>query len=141
MKVIDFIFCDDVRREIGNKITLVGVYNEKLTITPQEKSIEWPLNFNLGVYARFLIEPTDPEFDSFQFTFTHNSEPIVKIKGSIISEINREVPMTIEFKTTFHLKGTGQIHTEALFLKENKAVIKIAPNQSFQIVELTPHKS
>jgi len=40
MKVLDLIFCDDVRYEIGNKLTMCGVYQQKIFVAP---NTTWPL--------------------------------------------------------------------------------------------------
>lgn len=42
MKVLDLIFCDDVRNEIGNKLSLCGIYQQKIYVAP---NASWPILF------------------------------------------------------------------------------------------------
>ena len=37
MKIVDFIVCDDIRREIGGKNTIIGVYDELNIRIPEGK--------------------------------------------------------------------------------------------------------
>ena len=41
MKLVDLIFCDDIRCEIGFKYTLCGVYQQKVFIP---ENTQWPVN-------------------------------------------------------------------------------------------------
>lgn len=58
MKVLQFIVCDDIRHEIGNKHTLVGIYSENITFAvQQDKRGEWPKTIKLAFYV--LLEVSD----------------------------------------------------------------------------------
>ena len=57
MKLKDFIVCDDIRAEINNKFSLMGIYNDALNLTVQEKLADnWPKIVHLGFYIRLDIE-------------------------------------------------------------------------------------
>ena len=57
MKLKDFIICDDIRTEIGNKISLMGIYNDAFNFTVPEKLADnWPKMVHLGFFIRLGIE-------------------------------------------------------------------------------------
>lgn len=57
MKLINFIICDDIRTEINNKFSLIGVYSDTFNFLVPEKSAEkWPKIVHLGFYIRLGIE-------------------------------------------------------------------------------------
>jgi hypothetical protein len=57
MKLKDFIICDDIRLEIHNKFSLIGVYNDVLKFSVPEKLADnWPKGVHLGFFIRLDIE-------------------------------------------------------------------------------------
>ena len=57
MKLKDFIICDDIRTEINNKFSLIGVYNDALNFSAPKESIDkWPKVVHLGFFIRFDLE-------------------------------------------------------------------------------------
>src|SRR5215472_6476318 len=58
------IFCDDIRSEIGNKISLIGIYTNSIII-PAE--VQFPVTLaKLGI-AIFWYEPVDDYSDEITF--------------------------------------------------------------------------
>ncbi|MFO7748544.1 MAG: hypothetical protein R6V54_00475 [Desulfobacteraceae bacterium] len=57
MKVLNFLFCDDIRPEIGNKFSLMGLYNEAINfnVSPDQKN-QWPKSTRIGIYAQLKFE-------------------------------------------------------------------------------------
>ncbi len=60
MKFSDIIVCDDIRREIGNKRTLVGVYSNQLIFYTDPEQPNWPTPKQLGIYFNIILEDGDP---------------------------------------------------------------------------------
>ena len=57
MKLKDFIICDDIRTEINNKLSLMGIYNDALNFSVPEKLVDkWPKVIHLGFFIRFDLE-------------------------------------------------------------------------------------
>lgn len=84
MKLIDALFCDDIRHEASNKVSLMGLYNDRIVIhldNPAE--IKWPLPINLSTLLRFSIEETEKLPIQFEFEYLLNEKAIVKIEGSV----------------------------------------------------------
>ena len=57
MKLIDFIICDDIRTEINNKVSLIGVYNDVINfIVPEGSANTWPKGLRLGLFIRLDMD-------------------------------------------------------------------------------------
>ena len=57
MKLKDFIICDDIRAEMNNKFSLMGVYNDALNfLVPENLVDKWPKMIHLGFFIRLDIE-------------------------------------------------------------------------------------
>lgn len=58
---IFILFCEDVRDELGNKISLMGVLGPKLILLSSEPTLK---SFTIGALCRFFSpEPVDVEFE------------------------------------------------------------------------------
>lgn len=58
MKLVDFIVCDDIRDELHNKVTLVGIYNDRININTADRTKLMLPAFMpcLAVYCRIDLE-------------------------------------------------------------------------------------
>lgn len=91
MQLTEVIFCDDVRFELGNKLSLMGVYDDKVKIASWNQATEdGPRLFTVWLYSRFMTDITDmlPEQLELQ------------------CEITGEVPMKIV--KPVHLRAPGR---------------------------------
>jgi hypothetical protein len=62
MKILDFVMCDDIRQEVGNKRTLVGVYDAiQINDVAPDK-----LDKAMGPYRIAFYFRIDPEGESFE---------------------------------------------------------------------------
>jgi len=85
MKLIDFIVCDDVRIEMGNKLSIMGVYNDTLTLaSPSGSDLPWPLALRLGIYSRFILSGNDQAPDHFRLTIRHETNEIAGGEGILM---------------------------------------------------------
>ena len=57
MKLLNFIICDDIRNELGNKHSLMGVYDDSIEfqVTPDNQNT-WPKSLKVGIYAKVKTE-------------------------------------------------------------------------------------
>lgn len=83
MKLHDVIFCDDIRNEVNNKLSLMGVYNDIIIFHVDEKQVKWPMPFKLGIVLRFDIIHTDEYPERFEFEYFMNNKNITNISGTI----------------------------------------------------------
>lgn len=123
MKITDFIICDDVRQEIGNKFTLVGVYDTDVRIqTPSPESLTWPLPVNLAIYSRLQLEPKDEGLDTFEMVITQDEKELARLQGKInIQHRDRAFPISARMPG-FPLPGPGLIKFHLRFTYQGKPI-------------------
>jgi len=94
MRLLDFIVADDVRREMGNKISVMGVFNESISLDMLPDAT-WPVLFRLGLYIRVLIDEADEIPDRFLLKIFHNEATIAEFGGNISLLSQEERPKLI----------------------------------------------
>jgi hypothetical protein len=104
MKFIDIIFCDDIRQELHNKLSLMGLYNDRMVLSVnKENEISWPQPINLSALLRFSLEDGNEAPNSFEFEYWLNKESILKING----ELNLIINGKSQFQFQLILSGIG----------------------------------
>ncbi len=84
MKLLDALFCDDIRHEASNKVSLMGLYNDRIVIhLDNSMEAKWPLPINLSTLLRFSIEENEKQPVRFEFEYILNEKTIVKIEGGV----------------------------------------------------------
>jgi hypothetical protein len=116
--LLDFIVCDDVRNEVGEKSTLVGVYGEIVRIAaPEGQALSWPiLMAKLGVFLR--TKPVQ-EFvpDRFALSFTHNGVQVGRFEGELkVADPGRPYTLAV-VASPFPLPGPGKLQFHLTFKK------------------------
>jgi hypothetical protein len=83
MHLNDFIIADDIRHELGNKISILGIYQDVITLNiPQDMDGAIPLR--LGFYIRLRLDSGDAEPTKFEMYLTFNSEELARFEGKIL---------------------------------------------------------
>ncbi len=83
MKFIDVLFCDDIRVEVNNKVSLMGLYNDRIVFYAHNQAkIEWPVNMDLAMLVRFSISEKEKHPIAFAFECFSNDKSVVKIEGN-----------------------------------------------------------
>ena len=140
MKIIDFIVCDDIRQEIGNKLTIVGIYNDRIKIEAKDPgAIKFPIPFRLGVFTRILVESTDECSDelSFNLDVKHNSELLFQADGNAKvvgrgddGSVIVAVPLLANIVP---IKGAGHLEFCLTIKAAGKELLKYSPEYDFEI--------
>lgn len=87
MKLRDIIFCDDIRNEINNKFSLMGIYADKIVFKFNSlESEKWPLPVKLCLLMRVQAEANDPLVDLFTFSFLLNGKKTDLLNGEVKME-------------------------------------------------------
>lgn len=82
MRLLEALFCDDVRFELNNKLSLMGLYADRIVFrAAPDKELKWPLPIRLATLLRFRLDPTDERPDSFDFEYFMNDKSIVQLSG------------------------------------------------------------
>ena len=77
MKLLDFIICDDIRNELGNKHSLMGIYDDSIEfqVTPDNQNT-WPKLLRIGIYAKVKTEDNEEVF-KFKIRMKYNEKETV----------------------------------------------------------------
>ncbi len=89
MRISDYIFCEDIRTEIGNKHSIMGVLNDALNFSGEEKDL-WPKQVNLAIFIR--IAEIKRYIENIEFSLE------VTLEGKKVAEINSSATIKAETK-------------------------------------------
>jgi hypothetical protein len=124
MKLINFIICDDIRQEVGNKLSLMGVYSDSINFqSVADKDGQWPRTKRIGLYV--LIETEEREqlkdIQSFEIEIDYNGE-VQKIGGSDVPPPNLKTQKGVAIQAIFErfkFKEPGTICFSIQFFNKN----------------------
>lgn len=116
MQLVDFIICDDIRFELKNKISIIGIYNEALNIEANNpEQIPWPLSVPVGIYMRFTYDEEDQlaQGSTIPFTFSatkksdQEEEVLARLTGQYTHNNPESHYICIPIRTSLQMKGPG----------------------------------
>lgn len=91
MKLLDILFCDDIRRELYNKFSLMGLYNDRLILNVNKQAkVAWPQPLNLCALLIFSFSTEDrkKQANRFEFEYLLNNESKLKMSNELNIVIN-----------------------------------------------------
>ena len=142
MKLLYNLFCDDIRQEVSGKVTLVGVYNDRMVFNPppNSKDVPWPITLKLGVYAKIFFDSEDKDIDSFELElFLDNKTRLQKIDGNIVKTAARQFLNIVSVNPVLQIPSAGEINLKITFKKNAEKVLEVSPEFPFRIV-VEPNK-
>ncbi len=84
MKIRDYIFCDDIRHETNNKMSLMGVYHDRILFRAnKDKALNFPIPIRLASFVRLDLEQGDQTPDKFKYELLLNGKSLVALEGQI----------------------------------------------------------
>lgn len=83
LKISSLLFADDVRNEEGKKLSLMGLYNEKIVFGSAGMPVKWPVSTRLATFIRVEMLATDAKPDAFKFELLLNGKVLVQVDGKI----------------------------------------------------------
>jgi len=141
LKIIDFIICEDIRHEIGNKETFIGVFPNYIIALSKESDFKKPIIIKLAFMFRFLFEDKDPRPDFFKMEFITNGKTYPKIDeqplkmASAVKLFNMLICIP-----NFPLISYGEIEIKTIFKKQNKIIKELKPDFNI-VIQAPPEKS
>lgn len=111
MRIASFIICDDIRQEVGNKLTLVGIYADTLAFHLPPESQRWPLVIpKLCFYVRLRLDPGESPPDAFELAFMRGDELSSKheVALHLREDCSRFVNISI-MSAPFVIRAPGEI--------------------------------
>lgn len=141
MKITNFIICDDIRMEAGNKHSLMGIYSDSIKFhTMPDQSDKWPKAIRLAIFAQIELEKKEKlnDFQSFKIKIDYNGE-IIEIAGEELpppdSKTQKGVLIQAIFEK-FKFNGPGEIKFIIQFYnKEKIKVSQVSPSIPLKVEE------
>lgn len=121
MKFLDAIFCDDIRQEINNKLSLMGLYNDRMVLNVNKQvEVTWPQPINLSTLLRFSFEKDEEQPDCFEFEYLLNKKSIIKINGELNNNTNDKNQFQLIINGTGIPLEPGELgFSISLYIREN----------------------
>jgi hypothetical protein len=137
MKILDYIFCDDIRFEIRSKYTLVGLYQDSINIeTDNPSSIDWPIGLRFGILLRLHTGtdlPTDKE-TNFRFELKYNGEQVGSSEGAIAINDSKSAAISIPMGPfTVVINEPGAFTFRIHFTRDGKEVVHLESSTPFPV--------
>ncbi len=139
MKLIDFIVCDDIRQEIGGKVTLVGVYEDRIMInTPSPDAMRWPVQLKLGFFIRLLNDGSLADVDGFDLQVRCSDKMICRLSGPINIPPRQGLLNLFFVNSSVRIPSEGVLSVGLMFKKGAEAVHEIRPDVNTRICVAAP---
>ncbi len=138
MKLLDFIACDDIRQEVGGKLSFMGVFGDSIKLQIP-KGAPRPVAFPLALYLRILVEENDSIPDGFK-AFVHvDKKEVAKIEGNI--KVSGDRPKILGFVLPLKMlqvSGNATLSLTASFFAGGQLLMEISPSYdiSIQVIEI-----
>lgn len=97
-------FCDDIRMEVGNKLSMMGIYQNSMVVPG------FPFDLPRIYVSMKATAPKGDEFKSVKFVLMLNNDIIAESQlDDIVTEYSNEFPSMVPDVTD--LRGVQTIHT------------------------------
>jgi hypothetical protein len=129
MKLNCFLICDDIRNELGNKQSLMGVYDDVINFSVSRADIgKWPKVIRLGIYIKlgFESESEKERFQRIKLEYSANDKTVILLDnsrpallttelkginiGAVVNQFVIENPGKLSFHCVVYDKDNGIIH-------------------------------
>ena len=143
MKINSLIICDDIRSEVGNKKSLMGVYTKELlfTVTAEEVDI-WPRDLILGMMLDFSISAElKKKAHKFKVTCSVNDVENMLGEGEFDfppdeRELEGDFQMTLFAKFHYRFESCGKLsHCVKIFDVSGNEIDQATPATELLIKE------
>lgn len=137
MKIFNFIICDDIRHEIGNKISLMGIYDTSIEFNvPSEHNI-WPKHLKLGFFIKISKDKEEENPASFALKMVLKDSEVEVGKGSFLIPQDQSIESftlaLVNNQVMFSDSGKADFIFE-LYNKKNKLIEKLKPETVLQVI-------
>ena len=83
MRVHDFVVGEDIRVEMGNKHSVMGIFGDYLSVGLPTAEIKAPVALRLAFLVRLEVGPTDPETIHFEFKISSQDKDFARFEGAM----------------------------------------------------------
>lgn len=114
MQIQDIILCEDIRKEIGNKSSLMGIFADSININVPA-SFPGSVVIKICVFFRVLLEKDDPTPDQIKCEFESEGNIVHEVKLPVILPGSQTllgveiigIPYKVEKSGEFVVKATA----------------------------------
>lgn len=119
VSVKDFIFCDDIRTELGNKFSLMGIYGDRIVLTPNDPA-QKEFRLPLSSFIRFQGSLASEKEYTFSIVIDFEGQSVAEIKGTFSFHKRGIIAVPVQ-KIEFSVSQTGTLKFALeVFDKENR---------------------
>lgn len=133
MKLLDILVCDDIRFEIGDKNTLVGLYSDINIAQKKGQKIQWPVIIKLGIFIRCIVEDMGETPDAFSLEIIHATKGTIHTANGIIKMPIGVKYFNLALVNNYIIPNIGKINFKLHFIKEGKEIQYIEPEYTFDV--------
>lgn len=138
MKLLDCVVCDDIRHEIGGKVSLMGIFGDSIKLQIP-KGTPRPVSLPLALYLRILVEGQETIPETFKVVVALNQNEFAKIEGNI--SVVGERPKMLGFVLPLKMLQVSEdaiMSIVATFYAGGKTLLEASPpyKVSIQILEI-----
>jgi hypothetical protein len=83
MRVHDFVVGEDIRVEMGNKHSVMGIFGDYLSVGLPTAEINAPVALRLAFLVRLEVGPSDPETIHFEFKISAQDKDFARFEGAM----------------------------------------------------------
>jgi hypothetical protein len=83
MQLMDLVVCEDIRFEMGGKLSVMGILDETLALPPMRDNPGQPMPFKIALLLRLLRDLKAPTPDSFKLKIEQDFNTLFKTEGSL----------------------------------------------------------
>ena len=143
MKINSFIICDDIRSEVGNKKSLMGIYTKELlfSVTAEEAGV-WPKDLVLGMMLDFSISAElKKKAHKFKVMYSINDVENALGEGEFKfppdeRDSEGDFQMTIFAKSQYRFESCGKLsHCVKIFDVSGNEIVQASPTTELLIKE------
>jgi len=82
MRIHDFVVGEDIRVEMGNKHSVMGIFGDYLSATIPAAAGDAPISLRLAFLLRLDVGPTDPDTLHFEFKIFSGEKDFARFEGA-----------------------------------------------------------
>lgn len=132
IKVKDFIFCDDLRTEIGNKFSVMGIYGDRVRVELPKEDIK-EIRLPISILARFERLAANAKNYDFEMKIRFEEQDLAKIDGNFA--FKESAIVTIPFpRMDFQFENSGKLHIKFVIKEGGKVALEHQESIAIEII-------
>ena len=115
IKLKDFIFCDDLRTEVGNKFSAMGIYGDRVRVELPKEDIK-EIRLPISILARFEKLASNSKNYDFEMKIRFEEQDLAKIDGNFA--FKESAIVTIPFpRMDFQFENSGKLNINFVIMQ------------------------